>query len=143
MWPRVICFDIDGTLINEKTDKVFKDALSVLEDYRLSYSKLCVASFRDDARSVLIKNNIHELFETIESPPAFACYSKSAMLEKIACDYGIHYTDMIFFDNLEKNCQDCNTHGFFAWQVDTNKGVCIPDLETAISIWRKIIKHDN
>lgn len=122
---KVYIFDLDNTLLLWKVDKYYRyeyeyNLKEFLENLKCNNHILAIASHNMTPRHYLKNMDICQLFDYIigEYPR-----KKSDMIVEILENVKGKKEDVIFFDDLNSNIEDCENNGIKSIKVDPIKGL--------------------
>ena len=122
---KVYIFDLDNTLLLWKVDKYYKyeyeyELKKFLENLKCKNHILAIASHNMTPRYYLKNMDIFQLFDYIigEYPR-----KKSDMIVEILENVKGKKEDVIFFDDLNSNIEDCEKNRIISIKVDPMKGL--------------------
>lgn len=134
---KCIIFDLDYTLYNYNTDKLYDGIRDLLCTLQKEEYTIALASYNAYAEYILKKHDIYKYFYHIEYENVMYCDydeldNKKSMLETIVKKTGYHHNQILFIDDQLCNIETAHSLGFNTFHIDGKMGVQIDILQFLI-----------
>jgi HAD superfamily phosphatase (TIGR01681 family) len=125
--PKLVIFDLDGTLWHDDSEMMCKDTKFILKHLRSQGHTLAISSYNPEAETIISKLGIEDFF--VEVIGGFTdCCTKIPHVKDILQSTGMSKNQVIFFDDFITNVRELQRWGISAHLVDERTGVTIHDI---------------